>query len=78
MRIMPHIIVKLWPGKSEEQKAMLAERIVKDAMEILGKPESSFSVAIEEISQDDWAEKVYKPEIMKDWDKLYKQPGYKM
>jgi hypothetical protein len=24
---MPHVIVKLWPGKSEEQKARLAERI---------------------------------------------------
>jgi phenylpyruvate tautomerase PptA (4-oxalocrotonate tautomerase family) len=27
---MPDVIVKLWPGKSEEQKTRLAERIVKD------------------------------------------------
>ncbi len=27
---MPHIIVKLWPGKAEEQKIRLAERITKD------------------------------------------------
>ena len=26
---MPHVIVKLWPGKSEQQKARLAEEIVK-------------------------------------------------
>jgi hypothetical protein len=24
-KIMPHVIVKLWPGKSEQQKARLAE-----------------------------------------------------
>jgi len=25
---MPHVIVKLWPGKSEQQKARLAEKII--------------------------------------------------
>ncbi len=29
---MPHVIVKLWPGKSEQQKALLAERIAQDVM----------------------------------------------
>lgn len=28
---MPHVIVKLWPGKSEQQKTRLAEAITKDA-----------------------------------------------
>ncbi len=27
---MPHVIVKLWPGKSEEQKRRLADAISKD------------------------------------------------
>jgi 4-oxalocrotonate tautomerase len=31
---MPHVIVKLWPGKSQEQKHRLAERITKDVMEV--------------------------------------------
>ena len=26
---MPHVIVKLWPGKSEQQKSRLAGRIAK-------------------------------------------------
>jgi phenylpyruvate tautomerase PptA (4-oxalocrotonate tautomerase family) len=26
---MPHVIVKLWPGKPERQKTQLAERITK-------------------------------------------------
>ncbi len=32
---MPHVIVKLWPGKSEQQKTRLAERITKDVMDVL-------------------------------------------
>jgi 4-oxalocrotonate tautomerase len=32
---MPHVIVKLWPGKSEAQKTCVAEAITKDVMEIL-------------------------------------------
>jgi len=27
---MPHVTVKLWPGKSEKQKKSLAEAITKD------------------------------------------------
>jgi phenylpyruvate tautomerase PptA (4-oxalocrotonate tautomerase family) len=27
---MPHVIVKLWRGKSKQQKIRLAEEIVKD------------------------------------------------
>jgi 4-oxalocrotonate tautomerase len=32
---MPHVIVKLWPGKSEQQKRRLTEAIVKDVMNVL-------------------------------------------
>ena len=32
---MPHVIVKLWPGKYEQQKTRLAEKITKDGMEVL-------------------------------------------
>ena len=75
---MPHVIVKLWPGKSERQKTHLAERIVEDVMSVLRYGEESVSVAIEEISADDWAEKVYKPDIVETTAKLYKKPGYTM
>ena len=73
---MPHVIVKLWPGKSEQQKTRLAEAITKDIMEILHYADKSVSVAMEEIEPNEWVEKVYKPIIKKDWDKLYKKPGY--
>jgi 4-oxalocrotonate tautomerase len=73
---MPHVIVKLWPGKSEKQKARLSEEIVKDVMNVLNYGEESVSVAIEEVKPQDWAEKVYKPDIQNEWEKLYKKPGY--
>jgi len=75
---MPHVIVKLWPGKSEQQKRRLAEAITKDVMEILNYGEESVSVAMEEVSSKDWAEKVYKNDIVNHSGKLYKKPGYTM
>ena len=73
---MPHVIVKLWPGKSEQQKARLADEIVKEVMDVLDYGEESVSVAIEEVEPRDWAERVYKPDIVNNSDKLYKKPGY--
>ncbi len=75
---MPHVIVKLWPGKSEQQKARLAEEIVKDVMNVLNHGEESVSVAIEEVKPQDWAEMVYQPDIVNNSEKLYKKPGYAM
>jgi 4-oxalocrotonate tautomerase len=60
---MPHVIVKLWPGKSEQQKERLAERIAKDVMDVFNYGEESVSVGFEEISSKDWKEKVYKPDV---------------
>ena len=73
---MPHVIVKLWPGKSEQQKTRLTERILKDVMDVLNYGEESVSVAIEEIKPQDWTEKVYKPDIQNNAENLYKKPGY--
>jgi 4-oxalocrotonate tautomerase len=75
---MPHIIIKLWPGKSEPQKIRLAEEIVKDVMNVLNYGEESVSVAIEAVEPQDWAEKVYKPDILNNSEKLYKKPRYTM
>jgi 4-oxalocrotonate tautomerase len=75
---MPHVIVKLWPGKSEQQKSRLAEVITKDVMEILNYGEESVSVAMDEISPQDWAKKVYQSEILAEPEQLYKKPGHTM
>ena len=73
---MPHVIVKLWPGKSEQQKKTLAGAITKDIMEILHYGEESVSVAMEEIKPSEWVEKVYRHEVKNNLGKLYKKPGY--
>jgi 4-oxalocrotonate tautomerase len=70
--------VKLWPGKSDEQKARFADKIASDVMNVLNYGEESVSVGFEEINSHDWKEKVYKPDIKDKWDKLYKKPGYEM
>lgn len=73
---MPHVIVKLWPGKSEEQKKQLADRITKAVMSVLNYGEASVSVAMEEVSADEWMGKVYKPHIARYPERIYKKPGY--
>ncbi len=75
---MPHVIVKLWPGRSEQQKVRLSEKIVRDVVDTLEIGEESVSVAIEEIKPEDWKEKVYKPDILNHSKNLYKKPGYSM
>jgi 4-oxalocrotonate tautomerase len=75
---MPHVIVKLWPGKPEEQKAQLAKRISEAVMDVLGYGEESVSVAMEEVMSSDWAKQVYEPDIKAKWNTLYKKPGYTM
>lgn len=75
---MPHIIVKLWKGKSETQKKKLAEALTNAAISVIGYDESSFCVAIEDVEPNDWKEKVYQPDIIEQKNKLYKSPGYEM
>jgi 4-oxalocrotonate tautomerase len=73
---MPHVIVKIHPGRSEEQKTRLAKEIVKDVVEIARCEERVVSVAIEEVDPADWAEEVYRPDILEKEHTLYKAPGY--
>ncbi len=73
---MPHIIVKLYPGRSESQKKQLANEIAKNVVAIAKCEEKVVSVAFEEVDPSDWAEKVYKPDILEKQDNLYKKPGY--
>jgi 4-oxalocrotonate tautomerase len=73
---VPHVSVKLYRGRPEQQKIRLAEQILKDVVAHVKHGEESVSLAIEEIKPEDWAEKVYKPGIVNNWEKLYKKPGY--
>jgi len=69
---MPHITVKLFPGRSEKDKERLTEAIVKSVIQHLQSEEASVSVAFEEVDSSKWAKEVYEPEIKDKWDTLYK------
>ena len=73
---MPHVIVKLWPGKTDAQKARLADAIAREVMAHLGSSEASVSVAFEDVAQADWAEQVWRPDIVAHPERLFRKPGY--
>jgi 4-oxalocrotonate tautomerase len=74
---MPHVIVKLYPGRSEDQKERLAAQLTRVVMATLNSSEESISIGIEEIEQGHWTEKVYNPDIRANPAIIYKEPGYK-
>ena len=73
---MPHVIVKLATGRSEQQKQKLAEGVTQAVTTALGLGEDAVSVSLEDIAPSEWTEKVYIPDIVNGPGKLYKQPGY--
>jgi 4-oxalocrotonate tautomerase len=73
---MPHIIVKLWPGKTEKEKIELTEKFVQAMEDVMGVPERSISVSIEEVPKELWTKEVYNTDIMSKPENLYKKPGY--
>ena len=73
---MPHVIIKMHPGRTDEQKKKLVAAIVKDITTIAVCEEKSLSITIEEVTPEDWTEKVYKPDIIQREKTLVKKPGY--
>ena len=73
---MPHVIVKMWPAKSEQQKRQIADEVTKAVMVAAGYGADSVSVGIEEVQPNDWTDKVYKPDILEKPDTIFKKPGY--
>ena len=74
---MPHVSVKLYPGRTEAQKLQLAERIVSAMGETIGARPETISVSFEEVSAEDWDEKVVKPDIADKLSCVVKLPGYR-
>lgn len=72
---MPHIVVKLWPGRNDEIKANLAKKIAEAVVEELKVDMGDVSVAIEEVNKGEWGEQVYKRDI-KGNPNLYVKPDY--
>jgi 4-oxalocrotonate tautomerase len=73
---MPHVVIKMYAGRSEEQKQRLSEEIARTVTSVLGSSEASVSVAIEDIEPARWTQEVYEPDIDSKRQTLYKKPGY--
>jgi len=73
---MPHVIIKMYAGRTEEQKKKLVKSITDSIIKIADADDKYVSIAIEDVSPEDWAEKVYRPDILEKQNTLYKKPGY--
>ncbi len=73
---MPHVIVKLVAGRTDQQKARIAADITRAIMTGAETSEEAVSVAFEDVAKEDWVETVYKPDIIGKWQTLSKKPGY--
>lgn len=73
---MPHVIVKFYPDRSEEEKRAMAEAIAQTLHETMGYDVANVSVVVEEVEKRDWMSKVYEPDIVQRQAELVKSPGY--
>ncbi len=73
---MPHIEIQCFPGRTEEQKTMCAEKVAVAVSETLGCKISSVSVAIKDVPEDQWKSRVWDTCIAPDKELLYLKPGY--
>jgi 4-oxalocrotonate tautomerase len=69
---MPHVIIKLYPGRSEDVKRALATRINQAVIDSLKVPDEVISIAIEEVAKDAWDEQVKKVDIVPKQKSIYK------
>lgn len=72
---MPHVEIKIYKGRTEEQKQKCADEVLKAITNTLGCNPSSVSISIKDIEPDNWKNEVYDKEILNS-KTLYKKPGY--
>jgi len=72
---MPHIVVKMYPGRSEEMKSAMVQALLNAASDALKAPQDWFTIGVEEVTPDNWEEQVAKPEIEGKADTLYYRNG---
>ena len=70
---MPHINIKMYPGRSEEVKAKLAKHTKEFMVNELEMDEKFISVSVEEIDKEKWQSEVM--DKIKD-EELYEKPNF--
>ena len=73
---MPHISIKMYPGRDEATKKRLAQANLETASKELERGTEHFSVSIEDVPQENWKEAVY-DKVVSDKNTVI-QPGYTM
>jgi 4-oxalocrotonate tautomerase len=73
---MPHVIIKLQTGRSNQQKLRIAQEVTKTIMATANCSEEAVSVSLEDVEPDDWVDSVYRPDILGKAGTLFKKPGY--
>ncbi len=72
---MPHVVIKMYAGRTDVQKAALAQRVTEAVMSVNGCGADAVSVGIEDVAPSDWVGSVYEPDILGKPDTIYKKPG---
>lgn len=70
---MPHINIKMYPGRSEEVKAKLAKHTKEFMVKELEMDEKFISVSVEEIDKENWQSEVM-DKIQEE--ELYERPNF--
>ena len=73
---MPHITLKMYQGRTEEQKEAVTKALSEALKSTLGCSDEHVSVSIYDYDPKEWGEKVFYPEIMGSGEHLYKKPEY--
>jgi len=73
---MPYIAIKAYP-KDEDTKKKLVEKINEAVLEVWGCPQEAISISLEEVAPCDWEEKVQKPEVDANKEKMMIYSGEK-
>ncbi|WP_455760174.1 hypothetical protein [Cloacibacillus evryensis] len=74
---MPYIVIKAYP-KDDATKKRAVDKINQVFLEEWGCPPQALTILVEEIAPADWAEKVLKPEIEPQKDKMMILDGKKL
>lgn len=73
---MPHLVVKIYAGRSDAEKQALADRLSGVVQDVLGYGPEAVSIGIEDVSPARWTQDVYRPDIEAKVNTLFKRPGY--
>ncbi len=74
---MPHVTLKLYIGRSEDEKRRIADAVAQALIASAGVSDASVSVSVEDVEPSAWPD-VYRDEIIGKPDTLFRKPGYVM